>query len=640
MAMLDVTEDVVFDLTGRGTTSPSGSTTYLAWDCRIGGLPFLYATSDQFAMRRETADFRRQRIDNERNPGEQSLDSGYWIRSQSSWHYGAGLTTAEPLEVNDTEAGFRFAASGGVDVWTPGQASLLRATTEKINESGSGQLLIGVETGVLFAQGVDMSYQPNAGSSSAVTWGGSHAIESLTSNGSSYFVSDETGIWKGTLPSGAGTRIYSAADGGVIRWVKQRLMAAIGGSVYEITDISPSSPPASLPAALFTHPNSSWVWTDFAEGPTVIYASGYAGDTSSIYSIGVTSSTSAVALNQPVVVAELPRGEVVKSVYTYVGAYVVVGTSKGVRIAAIGSDGSLSLGPLIVEIDGGSNDAVAIDRYVYATGAADVDAGDRNKRAGLYRIDLGQPLASADLRYAFASDITVPSGVNGAATQVTVAGDNLYFAVDGAGLYKQATTYVAEGWLETGRIRLGTLENKAWHDVRLMMEAGATGSVTAHASISDYSKPSDARAILTVNGTYNDQYGSFISVTSAPQPDMYVAFRLQSNDAGTAPATFKGFQVRAMPAPKRSRLIQIPLMLFNFEIDKKGVRHGQEGGAYARLLALESLEDTAATVVYQDFTTGEYAQAYIEKVSFVRTTPPTRSSNNAGGVAQVLLRLV
>lgn len=640
MPTYDITEDVVFDLTGRGETATGSSVTHLAWDCRIGGLPFLFAASDQYPMRRETADFRRQRIDNERNPGEQSLDSGYWIRSQSSWHYGAGLTTAEPLEVNDAEAGFRFARSGGVDVWTPGQASLLRATTQKVSETGLGQLLIGVDTGVLFAQGVDLTYQPNSGSSSSVSWGGSHTIESLTSNGTSYFASDETGIWKGSLPSGAGTRIYSATDGGIIRWVKQRLMAAIGASIYEITNISPSSPPASLPTALFTHSNSSWAWTDFAEGPTVIYAAGYAGDTSSIYSIGVTSSTSAVSLSQPVVVAELPRGEVVQSLYTYVGAYVIVGTSQGVRIAAIGSDGSLSLGPLIVEIDGGSTDAVAIDRYVYVTGASDVDAGDRNVRAGLYRIDLGQPLASAELRYAFASDITVPTGTSGTAVQVTVAGGDLYFAVDGAGLYKQDSTYVAEGWLETGRIRFGTLENKAWHDIRLMMQPGAGGSVTVHASTAEYAKPSDAKAILTVNGTFNDQYGSFIGVTESPEPDMYVAFELSSNDARTAPATFNGFQVRAMPAPKRSRLIQVPLMLFNFEIDKKGVRHGQDGGAYARLLALETLEDSASTVVYQDFTTGEYAQAYIEKVSFVRTTPPTRSSNNAGGVAQVLLRLV
>ena len=640
MPLFDITEDVVFDLTGRGYTSTLGSTTYLAWDCSIGGLPFLFATSDQYAMRRETADFRRQRIDNERNPGEQSLDSGYWIRSQSSWHYGAGLTTAEPLEVNDAEAAFRFARSGGVDVWTPGRASLLKATTQKIADAGTGQLLIGVDTGVLFAQGVDLSYQPNSGSSSAVTWGGSHTIASLTSNGSSYFVADETGIWKGTLPNSAGSRIYTTASAGMIRWVKQRLMTAVGQSLYEITNISPSSPPAALPTALFTHPNSSWTWTDFAEGPATIYVSGYAGDVSTIYSIGVTASSSAVTLDQPVVVAELPRGELVKSLYTYVGSYVVVGTSKGVRIAAIGSDGRLSMGPLIVEIDGGSTDAVAIDRYVYVTGAANVDAGDRTYRAGLYRIDLGQPLASADLRYAYASDITAPSGTSGSAVQVTVADGNLYFAVDGAGLYAEGTTYVSEGWLETGRIRLGTLENKAWHDIRLIMDQGNAGSVTAYASSDDYTYPSVITPILTVTGTYHDQYGSFKAVTEEPEPDAYVAFKLKSNGAGTADAAFIGYQLRAMPAPKRSRLIQVPLMLFNFEIDKKGVRHGQDGGAYARLLALESLENSAATVIYQDFTTGEYAEAYIEKVAFTRTTPPTRSSSNAGGVAQVLLRLV
>ena len=67
-----------------------------AWDCSLGALTFLFAMSDQNPMLRETADFRRERIDTERTPGEQSLDSGFWYRSQESWHLGAGLRSAEP----------------------------------------------------------------------------------------------------------------------------------------------------------------------------------------------------------------------------------------------------------------------------------------------------------------------------------------------------------------------------------------------------------------------------------------------------------------------------------------------------------------------------------------------------------------
>lgn len=642
MPSFDITEDVVFDLTGRGASSPSQATvsSNVAWDCSIGGLPFLFAVSDQYPMRRETADFRRQRVDSQRDVGEQSLDSGYWIRSQSSWHYGAGLTSAEPLEVNDAEARFRFASSGGVDPWTPGELRLLHDTEKLITDTGAGPVLIGVDTGVLYGQGVDLTYQPSTGSSSAVTWGGSNTITSITSNGAQYFVCDNDKIYKGTLPSSAGAAIYELAAAGLVRWVKQRLMVAEGSAIYEVTDISPASPPAALPTALYTHPVSGWVWTDFAEGPASIYASGYAGDTSSIFNIGVTASTTAVELDQPVVVAELPRGETVRSLYSYIGSFLIVGTSKGVRVAAIQQDGSLSMGPLIVEIAGGSTDAVAVDRYVYVTGAADADAGNRVKRAGLYRIDLGQPLDSGQLRYAYAADLTAPAGTAGSATQVTLAGGKVWFAVDGAGLFREKATFVPEGWLESGRIRLGTLEPKAWRDIRLIAKPASTGSSEAYASTRDTTAPSAWSRIIGVDGTASDAYGSLNAVSPNPEPALFVAVRLVApSGQATSPAVV-GYQVRAVPAPKRSRLIQATIMLFDFETDRKGLRHGQVGGAFLRLKALEDLESSAGVVLWRDFTTGEVAEAYLERVSLQRTTPPTRANGNAGGVGQVVLRLI
>ena len=642
MPSFDITEDVVFDLTGRGSTSPTQATvsSNVAWDCSIGGLPFLFAVSDQYPMRRETADFRRQRVDSQRDVGEQSLDSGFWIRSQSSWHYGAGLTSAEPLEVNDAEARFRFATSGGVDPWTPGELRLLHDTEKLITDTGADPVLIGVNTGVLYGQGTDLTYQPSTGSSAAVTWGGSNAITSITSNGSQYFVCDNDKIYKGTLPSSAGSAIYELSAAGLVRWVKQRLMVATGAAIHEVTDVSPAGAPAVLPTALYTHPVSGWVWTDFAEGPASIYAAGYAGDTSSIFNIGVTASTTAVELDQPVVVAELPRGETVKSLYSYIGSFLIVGTSKGVRVAAIQSDGSLSMGPLIVEIAGGSSDAVAVDRYVYVTGAADADAGNRVKRAGLFRIDLGQPLDSGQLRYAYAADLTAPAGTAGSATQVTLAGGRVWFAVDGAGLFREKSTYVAEGWLESGRIRLGTLEPKAWRDIRLMVKPGSSGSAEAYASTRDTTAPSTWNRIIGVDGVRYDLFGSLQSVSASPESEIYVALHLKSDVACNCPARTVGYQVRAVPAPKRTRLVQAVVMLFDFETDRRGLRHGQLGGAYLRLKALEDLESSAGVVLWRDFTTGEVAEAYIERVSLQRTAPPSRTNGNAGGVGQVVLRLI
>lgn len=641
----DITEEFGGDV-GTPLTPPISvpplAPASLKWDCEIGGLPFLFATSDQNPYRRETADFRRQRVDTERNPGEQSLDSGYWIRSQASWHYGSGLSSAEPLEVSEQEAQFRYHAGGGVDPWTPSQLSLLNDTESWWPSGGSSQFLIGVNTGVLHADATTVTYISNGGASANVSWGASAgSITSLASDGESYYVANATGIYKGLLPSGSATLAWNTGATTVARWVKSRLFGSVGPSLYEF--VGASAP--TLPSALYTHPLTGWTWTDFAEGPTAIYASGYAGDTSFIYKVDATSSASAVTLSQPVVVAELPRGELVKSLYAYLGSYLVVGTSAGVRIAAIDSTyyggGSLTLGPLVVETADGSTDAVASGGFVYATVGTKGEVGDRTKRAGLWRIDLATNLNNQPLQFASAADVVAPSGTTGAATQVTVAGGRIYFVVAGQGVFRIADTYVTEGWLETGRIRLGTLEAKAWRDMRLTGEPDMTGTVTGFASLADASQPSNWTQTAQINGTNYDVQGSLGSVAPNRQGTLYVAFRLSTDDTDSTPI-FTGYQVRAVPAPQRSELISVPVLLFDQETDRKGQRHGQpnSGRAWERWSQLKLLEERASTVVWKDHTTGERAEAYIERCSFSRVAPPSNAFSGAGGVATVLLRLV
>ena len=641
MPLIDITDEVVQDLGyAYGVTNPGAVVpASLRWDCSIGGLPFLFGMSDQLPMRRETSEFRRQRIDSERNPGEQSLDSGYWIRSQSSWHYGDGLTSAEPLEINDLEARFRYQEGGGIDPWTPGQLSLLHDTEKVFSASATGQLLLGVNTGVLHAAGTALSYLPSAGASASVSWSGSATIQSLTSNGSSWFVGANGGIYKGTLPSGAGTHIYTTAATTLVRWVKSRLMASVGTSIYEITNISPSATPAALPTALYTHPSTDWVWTDFAEGPTAIYLSGYSGDSSSIFQIGVDATSTTVTLAQPVVVAEMPRGEVVKSLYSYVGAYMIVGTSKGVRVAAIESNGSLTLGPLLIEKSDGCDDAVAQGSFVWVTVGAQGDAGNRVNRAGLYRVNLGQNLNNSPLQFAHASDLVAPAGTTGKAVQVSVAGDAVWFAVDGSGVFREKSTFVSEGWLETGRIRLGTVEAKAWRDMRLMMLSSAVGSVTGYASVNGSQSPSTWDQVINVTSTNADQYGSLNYAAPGAQQSLYAAFKITATDPSISPVMV-GYQLRAIPAPKRTELVQATLLCMDFETDRTGVRYGAIGGAWSRFSLLKDLERSSGTVTWLDYTTGERAEAYVERVVLTRTMPPSRQHKNGGGLAQVLLRLV
>jgi hypothetical protein len=612
----------------------------IRWDCSIGGLPFLYGISERFPLKRETASFRRDRVDTAIDPGEQSLDSGYWLLSQSSWHYGSGLASAEPLEVDAAEARFRYREGGGVDPWTPGELSLLNATSLVISSSGGrgAQRVIGVNTGVLHADGTVLKYLTTGGSTSTVTWGGSAtSIVALTSDGANYYASNSTGIYKGALPSSAGSLVWNTGSAAVVTgWVKSRLMAAVGLSLYELTGTGPT-----LPTALFTHPTTGWTWTDFSEGPTAIYVSGYSGDTSIIYKIGVNSSTSAITLNQPVAVAEMPRGESVLSLYAYVGTYLVVGTSKGTRIASIQSDGSLELGPLLVTSGLGCMDAVAEGSYVYVAAGKAGSNGDRADTGGLWRIDLGSPLPGNPLRFPVAADLALPSGIysDGSVESVTSAEGSLYFTAAQSGLYKQQDTFVPEGWLETGRIRMSTIENKAWREIRILQDSATTGTITAYADLAGSALPDTWGSVVATSTGVYDIAGSLATVAPGPEPSLYVAFKLVRGDTTHSPS-FVGYQVRSIPSPNRTELVQVPLMCFDRETDRGGTRYGKDGGAWARYKLLKLMEGQAGIVAWRDYQTGENVNAVIEQVGFTRLSPPTHGFSGSGGIIMATLRLV
>jgi hypothetical protein len=119
----DITEGIPYTL-----SNPAGSTNYSAtgeaYDVAIGGLPFFLLNSDDSPYRRVTAQYRKQQIDQSREPGEQTL-TGWWVRSQSSFHFGQGIKFFEPIQ--DESLRFQYTESKGINVWTKGQATLLNS---------------------------------------------------------------------------------------------------------------------------------------------------------------------------------------------------------------------------------------------------------------------------------------------------------------------------------------------------------------------------------------------------------------------------------------------------------------------------------------------------------------------------------
>ena len=114
-------------------------------DVAIGGIPFLLATYSELPQTVETAPRQKDQFDAEQEPGEQSL-SGWWRRSQSSWHDGAGNLYQESRLNNDPSNG--YFDSEGIDIFTQGEMKLLRRMEEHDTGNNLERLRVYTDSGV------------------------------------------------------------------------------------------------------------------------------------------------------------------------------------------------------------------------------------------------------------------------------------------------------------------------------------------------------------------------------------------------------------------------------------------------------------------------------------------------------------
>jgi hypothetical protein len=213
----------------------------------------------------------------------------------------------------------------------------------------------------------------------------------------------------------------------------------------------------------------------------------------------------------------------------------------------------------------------------------------------------------------------------------------LFFSVTASGIWlEHLTNLVAEGTITTAIVNWGTLEKKSWKRVRV-----ETGTLEGDIEVYTESLEGRTQVVTLVEGnSYNTDYDitSGFQQTQVNGQLRFVLYR-KSTDS-TKGAVLNGYAIKAIPSPTRSRLLQMPLMCYDFETDRRGVRFGTEGGARLRLSDLEQLETEGATVLVQDFTSGENFDAVIEEISFTRMTPPSSNNDNFGGIITITMRTV
>ena len=639
--------------------------TDMSYDVALGGLPFIYAISDARPYTRQTAPFRKDQFDNGTEPGEQSL-TGWWIRSQMSFHSGSGIKFFDPA-TTDENGHYRFADSKGVDVWTKGQATLLKSCTEghittgAIASNGVAQqhmrsIKWSTFTGALLHDYYDVDKIKVTDPSNPVHFidynagAGVYPVYAICDDGTNaYWVTNATsgGTTKFTVfgkpltGSSASTadefkvfdnsQIVSHA---IVDYVKSRLVICADNKVYESAPVA-----GATPTLVYTNPATAFVYTSITASGPAIYISGYNGAQSQIEKYTLNTAGVMPTLTSAVIAAEMPVGEIIHKIFYYLG-YMVIGTNKGIRVADVSDqDGSIKYGPLIVETSQPVYDFAGRDRFVWA-------ATSVSGEPGLIRIDLSNELEQ--LRFAYANDIYFEGGTGHQTTAVCFDGntdpataDRLMFATayassaNGAIYVEDATTLRTSGYITTGNIRYGTLEPKNFK--RLLGRGDFTyGSMTLETV--------DKGGVEYDHISYDASVSPIEVGTNNPATAQeYVAYKFILYRDGTTSSlgpVFKGYQAKATIATPRQRIIQFPVYCYDVETDRYNVVIGYEGRAFDRIQALEDIEESGDVITWQDLSTGESRQAVIEQISFNRLTPPDKRFDGFGGVMQITVRTV
>jgi hypothetical protein len=655
----DITEEIAVPI-GIGSTGSVWQNTDIAYDVAIGGMPFIYATSDARPHIRQTAPFKKQQFDNGAEPGEQSLE-GWWLRSQMSFHSGSGIKFFDPA-TTDELGHYRFSDSKGLDVWTKGQVTLLKDVVDTHQTTGAvlgtdhqhpNQHVRSIQwsgtEGVLLHDEYDVD---KIAADGTVTHyidyltGGAEPVRAICDDGvNAYWVVNKTEssanklhMYKkplsGSSASTADETLMFVASGLVIQYatmefIKDRIVLCVNNKVYEL-----STSATSLPSPIYTNTNTNYHYTSVAASGPAIYTAGHSGIYSTIQKYTLSTAGVMPTLTSAVVAAELPSGEIIEKLYYYLG-YMMIGTNKGVRVAAINDqDGSLSYGPLIVETSQPVYDFAARDHFVWAsTGIGALDGG-------LTRIDLSNQLEP--LRFAYANDLQVTQTAEHYTTGVAFLGttNRLAFCTahettDGAIYLESESTLVPSGYLTTGNIRYGTLEPKNFK--RLLARGDYTYGSMILETVDQFGVEYD-------HITYDGNIAPIEVTTSQPEvAQEYVAYKFvlsRDADDNTKGPVFKGYQAKATIATPRQRQIQFYVYNMDTESDKYNVQFGYTGRSTDRLNRLEDIEESGDIVTWQDLTTGEFRQVQIESIQYTKITPPDKDNSGNGGILQITIRTV
>ena len=521
-------------------------------------------------------------------PGEQSLSNEVvWRRSRDNWILGAGQEYADLIEESDV---LRFRSSDGIDPWDDRALTPLQATALRRSSANTNLKCISIQVSAtpyfVIVDGASVLYtlDPATGSPSFTTHTGTGATAktSITTDGQRWWACDGTDIYGGT-PGTVAATVFSTYDADVVGYANGRLLAADGAQLVEISA-------AGAATVIFTHPNSNFVWAGFASSPGGIYAFGNNGSEPEIYVITAIDTTG--ALDIPFIACDLPNGEKIRCMESYAGV-MILGTSRGVRLALITGGGFLSYGPVIEDITEVRDFASRGEDVWVAGESTDLNVAAIN---GLTRVRLSR--FTAELVPAFANDLKARGTVSGNVLTACYHEGYMYFGISGRGFYGEETaTREPTSTIDLGWFTYGVSEEKLLDSLTIWCDAlPASCSIVANVYAED-----SVSSLLTLTMNTTGQTKETVSYAGTTKAErLRVVLTLTAT--ATADLVVRRVTLRGTPTPFVAQLITLPLFLSDEVLSSTGQMVGQD--PYTEFLVLEALVKarTRATLIIGDWT--------------------------------------
>ena len=660
----DISEEFQYDISYQAGTS-SFDLTDVAYDVAFNDIPFVLKADNQNPYRRETAQYKKDQFDNSQEPGEQSL-TGWWVRSQTSWHNGAGIEFYEP-GIDYQHVSHRFRDSRGVDVWTVGELRLhkdvfhgyegIQGINAAAGNDGTKDVLVSgdangilkkISLGITGPNGPMDTANYTAGATYPDGHGGSnYPFYSVTTDGNTYYAACSRCIHKGSIGSLTSDDIFfkhSTTDTSdvLVKYAKGNVFVGMG-RMFGLLDTGASATSATHTTGAvdtFTyymnHINPSWNWVDATASPGPLFFAGNGGNNGEVWSATLdnsdTTPSNTINLAAASMVLSMPDGEKINSIHYYLG-FLAVGTTKGVRICPIDGNNNPVLGPLLVETQYQVHAFTERGTYLYAATKADTDGITHGV---LIRIDLSQQFDDGTFAYAY--DLEYQSTPDSSdCTEAYVLDDRLIMVIQENGTgelqVEHTTNYRTSGWLETGSIRYGTVEPKFFKYLQSRGLAAEGDSISVQTI--DYA--GNYYDIITLD---NISLGQNVGLAQPVGGQEFISIRYTLNNGSpvTNYPVLQSYQLKSIPGVPRQRLYQYPLSCFDSEMDKYNVQFGYSGRAWDVIQNLEELESSGDFVTVHDYRTDESYQGVIEEVRFTSESSPDKDSNGFGGLLLVTVR--